>query len=256
MSSWLKTGRRRRPPREARALSQPSPTAQPEVPAPRSAASRKKPDSASPSTRTISYGGMPSSASGRAASGESSSIAFDDLRAARLAAVGAGGLGLPHPASAAGRRRDASRSGGSRSPVTRSRSRARVSGPASVRRGRGEQLGDGLRMAQGQLDRLGVGLVAQAVVAEGELGRVELVRHAVEDQRAAGRDGQAVDQLQRLLDLRAPPSSRRSSARSGPSPPGSPRAGAAGNCSAGSGAGSRARSSRIRSRPSRGGRRP
>ena len=56
-------------------------------------------------------------------------------------------------------------------------------------------------MPQRQLDRLGIRLVAQAVVAKRQPRRIELVRDAVEDQRRARRDRQAVQQLEGLLNL-------------------------------------------------------
>ena len=52
-----------------------------------------------------------------------------------------------------------------------------------------------------QFGRLGVGFVAEAVVAEGELRRVELISDAVENHRRTRRHRHPVNQLQRFLNL-------------------------------------------------------
>src|SRR5208337_114474 len=55
--------------------------------------------------------------------------------------------------------------------------------------------------AQRKLHWPGIRLVAQAVLAEGQPGRVELVADAVEDHGRACRDRHSVQQLERFLDL-------------------------------------------------------
>ena len=55
--------------------------------------------------------------------------------------------------------------------------------------------------AQRQLDRLGIGFVAQTVFAERQPGRIKLIGHSVEDQGRPRRDRHAVQQLECLLNL-------------------------------------------------------
>ena len=96
-------------------------------------ARRKKPERSSPSTRTISYGGMPSCASGRAASGESSSTAL--TISGRPGSRQFGQTASDIATLVRGRKISARQpQRGQSTATTRSRSRARVSGPSSVSR--------------------------------------------------------------------------------------------------------------------------
>ena len=80
--------------------------------------------------------------------------------------------------------------------VTRSRSRISVNGLAQIGLRPGRTDRSPCLMAEGQLHRFGIRLVAQTIFAVGELGRVELVGHAVEYQCRAGRDGHPVQELE------------------------------------------------------------
>ena len=165
----------------------------------------RSPTPTAPSTRTMSYGRDAHARQRQVRQRRSLLDGADDLRPRRLPAVRADRLGRADLRPRPDRRRPTSRRRGQSTrrhhvALQGQRQRALDRPPRPRRTGRRRVASWPSRRS----GRLGVGLVAQAVVAAGEPGRVELVRHPVEDQGRARRDGHPVEHLEGLLDLQRP----------------------------------------------------